>query len=277
MKTILRSAAFAVLLSAGGATIGVGQAINACYVPAVGALYLVGLTGLSTTCVAPGHVAINLSSGSTTLGEGVVATANLADGAVTTAKIAAGTSVDRLGGIAASGFAVASHNHDGVYASLNHNHNSVYAGISHTHGTSGLQDGAVTTAKLAAPANIVAVSLAPLSNVTNTITSVGQVNFVIPGPGEVLVLFTGYFRADDAGAGVTLGLGSAATVRDYASVNAGGTGAAANDRHPFTVMAVVTYTSGGAKSIFANAQSLPPSALRSLLTSMRVMTLYIPN
>lgn len=127
MKTILRSAAIAVLLSTGGASIGTAQAINACYVPAVGAVYLVGLTGLATTCVAPGHVAINLSSGGITLREGDVTTAHLADGAVTTAKIAAGTSVDLLGGIAASGFALASH----------------------THSSSGIADGAITQTKLA--------------------------------------------------------------------------------------------------------------------------------
>jgi hypothetical protein len=150
MKTILRSAAIAVLLSAGGATIGAGQAINACYVPAVGAVYLVGLAGLSTTCIAQGHVSINLSSGGGTLGTGAVATANLADGAVTTAKIAAGTSVDRLGGITASSFSLTSHNHDAAYAGLNHNHNTAYAAINHTHGTTGLVDGAVTRAKLAA-------------------------------------------------------------------------------------------------------------------------------
>lgn len=90
MKTMLRSAVLAGLLSAGGATIGAGQAINACYVPAVGALYLVGLTGLSTACVAPGHVAISLSSGAASIGDGAVTTAKIADGAVTSAKIASG-------------------------------------------------------------------------------------------------------------------------------------------------------------------------------------------
>src|SRR5574341_191616 len=37
----------------------VGQTLNACYVPSVGAIYLTGLTGLPTSCLATNHVAFS--------------------------------------------------------------------------------------------------------------------------------------------------------------------------------------------------------------------------
>jgi len=63
------------------------QTFNACYVPSVGAIYLVGLTGLPGACLGPTHVAISWAQGGT-LADGAVTTPKLADGAVTAAKIA---------------------------------------------------------------------------------------------------------------------------------------------------------------------------------------------
>lgn len=101
------------------------QTFNACYVPSVGAIYLVGLTGLPGACLGPTHVAVSWAQGGT-LGDGSVTTAKLADGAVTTAKIAPGTSVDFLGALAPGDVALASHNHNTVYAALSHSHDNAY-------------------------------------------------------------------------------------------------------------------------------------------------------
>ena len=64
------------------------QQVNACYVPSVGAVYLVGLQGLPTGCLAPGHVPVTLGAGA--LADGAVTAAKLADGAVVTVKLADG-------------------------------------------------------------------------------------------------------------------------------------------------------------------------------------------
>ena len=90
MKTYFRGAAIVALLTIGLATGGQAQALNACYVPNVGALYLVGLPGLPGSCLTTSHVGVNLSSGTTALADGAVTTAKIADGAVTGVKIGAG-------------------------------------------------------------------------------------------------------------------------------------------------------------------------------------------
>lgn len=75
------------------------QTFHACYVPSVGAIYLIKLTGLPDGCLASSHVAFSwsesgsLTDGSVTavkLADGAVITVKIADGAVTSAKIAGG-------------------------------------------------------------------------------------------------------------------------------------------------------------------------------------------
>jgi hypothetical protein len=65
------------------------QTFRACYVPQVGAMYLLGLPGLPSECLSNEHEEISWTEGSST-GEGSVGTAALADGAVTTDKLADG-------------------------------------------------------------------------------------------------------------------------------------------------------------------------------------------
>ncbi len=87
------------LLGAGLATIAllVGMAapvagqttFYACYVPAVGVLYIIELPGLPTDCLSPSHQKISWSEG--TVADGSITTAKLANSAVTGAKIADGT------------------------------------------------------------------------------------------------------------------------------------------------------------------------------------------
>src|SRR2546423_3304075 len=85
MKPLFRSVLAAALMSIAGVAMGSAQAVNACYVPNVGAIYLVGLTGLPTACLSTSHVAIAL--GGASLPDGSVSTAKIVDGAITGPKI----------------------------------------------------------------------------------------------------------------------------------------------------------------------------------------------
>lgn len=65
------------------------QTFYACYVPEVGAMYMIRLSGLPNECLSTNHQEISWTEG-TTVADGSITTAKLADGAVTTAKIADG-------------------------------------------------------------------------------------------------------------------------------------------------------------------------------------------
>lgn len=87
-----RTAAVALLLLV--ASFGESQAqqtFRACYVPAVGAMYLLDLPGLPTECLSQEHEEISWSEGtpSAEVEDGSVTTPKLADAAVTKAKISA--------------------------------------------------------------------------------------------------------------------------------------------------------------------------------------------
>lgn len=64
------------------------RTFTACYVPDVGAVYMIKETGLPAACLAASHVEFSWTDGSSDLADGAVVTAKLADGAVTTLKLA---------------------------------------------------------------------------------------------------------------------------------------------------------------------------------------------
>jgi hypothetical protein len=94
------------------------QTFEACYVPEVGAIYLIKLPGLPQACLSNTHVLITWTEG---VADGTVTTVKLADGAVTTVKLA-----------------------DSVVTAAKLTLGAI--------GTAALQDGAVTSAKLASGA-----------------------------------------------------------------------------------------------------------------------------
>jgi hypothetical protein len=65
------------------------ETFTACYVNAVGAMYLIKQPGLPTACLSTNHVEIEWSeqAGGAVITDGAVTTAKLADGAVTLAKL----------------------------------------------------------------------------------------------------------------------------------------------------------------------------------------------
>jgi len=65
------------------------QTFHACYVPQVGAMYLINLPGLPEECLSENHVAVSWTEGED-LADGAVTTDKLADGAVTAGKLADG-------------------------------------------------------------------------------------------------------------------------------------------------------------------------------------------
>ena len=77
----------AALLAIAATTAQAQATYDACYVPSVGAIYLIKQAGLPSACLAQGHVQFTWTDGGT-LPDGSVTTAKLADGAVTAAKLA---------------------------------------------------------------------------------------------------------------------------------------------------------------------------------------------
>src|SRR5688572_14289788 len=65
------------------------ETFNGCFVPTIGAFYLIKRTGLPSACVAAGHIEVTWT-GSGAPADGSITAVKLADGAVVTIKIADG-------------------------------------------------------------------------------------------------------------------------------------------------------------------------------------------
>jgi hypothetical protein len=85
--TVAAAAALALGLAAASPA-AAQQTFYACYVPDVGAVYLIKIPGLPDACLSGSHVEVSWTEGGE-IADGSVTTAKLADGSVTTAKIAA--------------------------------------------------------------------------------------------------------------------------------------------------------------------------------------------
>lgn len=305
MKGFVRGVSVGLGLLAAAVGSAAGQAVNACYVPSVGAIYVVGLPGAPTACLSPSHTPIALGGAGMGLPDGSVTTAKLADGAVTTLKIAANavgagqlatgavttaqlapaavtsaqlatnavTSTHLAAGSVdsaqlATGAVSSSHLATGAVANADLANNAVTV--------TKIANGAVSQAKLATPVTMATASVGVAGPQTTTLTTLGSVTITLPGPGAVLVILTGYAVQNEAGASATVGLGSTATTREYATVTVGGLGANSGEINAFTVMAVVPFATGGAKTIYATGQGFNvTNAL--FLQNEEIVALYFPS
>lgn len=84
---ILASAGLLAVALAGPAGAQAPTTYTACYVPDVGAMYLIQLPGLPTECLSVSHLEISWTDGGTEVADGSITTIKLADGSVTTAKL----------------------------------------------------------------------------------------------------------------------------------------------------------------------------------------------
>src|SRR5437773_289848 len=130
---------------------------HACYVPSVGALYMIKVTGLPATCLATGHVEIAWADGSVPA-DGSITTHKLADGAATTPKLGdAAVTVAKLADNAVTSAKIL----DGAVTSGD------------------ILDGTITATDLAAGA-ITKAKLAPDARVFTVIQTSGNLTALIP-------------------------------------------------------------------------------------------------
>lgn len=159
---------------------------HACYVPNVGAVYLIKVTGLPENCLSTSHVEISWTDGSAeALPDGSIVTAKIADGAVTTPKLADGvvTTPNLLDGAVTAPKLV-----DGAVTTSKLGDEAVTAPK--------LADGAVTATKLAG----VIKRRSTLVDVANGATGTAE---VVCEPGEVFLGGGGGFLGGEMDAAVT--------------------------------------------------------------------------
>jgi len=231
---------------------------HACFVPTVGAVYLIGLAGLSSACLAASHGEISWSESGGVPADGSITTQKLADGAVTTPKLATNSVgsvhvVDRsLGGVDLAAGAV---------------------------GSNELANGAVTTAKLAAPLSIASFSLAAASGLATTPTNLGSVTLNVPASGKVLLQLSGYAVFFGDNTMVAAGLGSGMGLTDLHSTRFGRQDGSGTSRYTlsFQDFAVVN-VAAGTRTFFATAYRESVFSANSVnLADVQLTAFYIPN
>lgn len=152
---------------------GVAQAaamFSACYVPGVGAIYMIKQQGLPSACLSNAHAEISWKDGGGELPDGAVLTVKLANGAVTTAKIEdLAITVEKLAVGAVTGAKLA----DGAVSSDKIADGAV-SGVK-------LADDAVSAAKIADGA----IGSAHIGDGQVTQAKLGADVVLLPGPGSV--------------------------------------------------------------------------------------------
>jgi len=223
-----------------------GTTYYACYVPSVGAMYLIKLSGLPQACLSPAHQQVSWTD-TPVPADGSVSTAKLADGAVTAPKLATGsvgTTQLADGGVA----------------------------------TADLADGAVTTATLAVPAVMNSATLLDAANISTAGQNLGSVSVTVSGPGKVLVMLSGsaifFGDATTMYVGIGTTAGSFNLHQNYLG-RLDGTGSA-RYREAFAPMAVTTVGGAGTYTYYATAQKLFAASTINL-DFIRLVAVFIPN
>jgi hypothetical protein len=146
------------------------QTFYACYVPEVGAVYLIKIAGLPDNCLSGSHVEFSWSEGIGEIADGSVTTAKLDDGAVTSAKLAANavSSANVVDNSLTAGDLAAGSVGSSELAANSVTTAEIAAGAV---ATSDLADGAVTGAKLASLSDLEISSAASSTSLSVANTS----------------------------------------------------------------------------------------------------------
>lgn len=253
---------------------------TACRIPDVGAIYMIGLTGLPTECLDPSHVEFSWTEGAA-VADGGITTPKLADGAVTAAKLGAGAvtqpalaagAVDSLS--IANGSILGEDVRAGTIGSLQIANSSITG--------ADVEDASLTAADLAdgAAGSIVQGLLGDSGALTTNVSDLGNVSYVAPAEGVALVIVTGTVRLGGENTRVRIGIGSSAGSFDMHEAWAGyQTGAATTDLDmPFTTMGAAQINVGGISRYYVSAQlEVNDQAESAELVGVRAVVVYVPE
>ncbi len=275
---ILRTAVPVLLATFGLASAAAAQeTFHACYVPEVGAVYMIKLQGLPQACLGSSHVEFSWTSASAPT-DSSITTIMLADGSVTEAKLAAGAvSQTKIANGAVTEASLA----DGAVAQAKIADGAV-AGTKLADGavgTAAILDGTVTRAKMAAVSRVVQFQIGSVSNLATTATNIGSVNLNTSEPGVVILLLTGTAVTFGGRTVAIVGLGSTAQATDFAVQNMGvldGTDTVRRE-FPFAPTAA-TAIPAGTHTFYATAYKPSVFSAQTVnLTDVRLTAIFIPN
>lgn len=210
----VRAGAAALLVLLGlTSTASAQQTFHACYVPDVGAVYMIKIEGLPQACLSATHVEVSWTDAEGILTDGSVTTAKLADAAVTTPKLAAaavGTAQLADGAVSSAklGSDVVLGVEDGSITTAKLADEAVTSGkiAADAVGSAHILDGQVEAADLSSTAvsseNTVDepggafVLPGSFTNITTlgSVVTVASVTIEVPGPGIVVVSASGYIN-----------------------------------------------------------------------------------
>lgn len=273
------------------------ETFHACYVPDVGAVYMIKIQGLPQACLSTSHVEFSwtsasaptdssittlmLADGSVTeakLADAAVSQIKLADGAVSEAKLADGAVTQAKLADAAVGSAQVA---DSSLTAADLAPASVTAAQIATDavGTAAIQNGAVSRLKLASASRIIQFQAGDIYNVGTTAANIGSVTVTTSDYAAVILMLTGTAVTMGGQTVVNVAIATVSQGNDVASESMGvldGTDAIRRE-FPFSPTGAVI-VSAGTHTFYATAYK--PSVFSSTtvnLSNVRLTAIVIPN
>jgi hypothetical protein len=313
---IISATAMAATLSAALAAPAAGQTpvvFSACYVPSVGALYMIKQQGLPQACLSSAHAEVSWRDGSWELADGAVSGAKIADGAISGAKIADGAiSGEKIGPAMVS----SSHIGDGQVTQTKLAPGvslplAPIAGLSvlgrpategapiaigagfdgHVLrrsgtaigfgqvGSAGIADGAITSAKLAAKAFVNSTTFPTATLDDPGTASAGSLSINVPANGMLLLFLTGNAITFGDASELEVWLGTATQTSDLGKSVVGVIDGTGDQRRHFSIgVSAVLNVAPGSRTIHVSIhQPTVFSAHTVRASDMRLTAVFIPN